>query len=342
MKTPARLISIAACCLPLFRLAAEAGDKPEIPKIDSVAPLEPQPHEADPSTIWYDFRNLKWLGNKPVSRFKLHSREESGRWVCVESRARLNTPGRKDGLNQLWIDGRLEAERRDLDWRGTYTGHGINAVFLEAYWNKGSPVDQSRWIDNFVISTKPIGTVVCPRSPVLLKTPYRGPGKQKAWEAEIAADDTGEAIVWRSTQLSVPDRVKVGEDTGRFVGPLSGAKQLGSSQTHFLRVRQQSDTGQWSAWSGWHQPFRTPKGRARNGLVALGNSACSAVTAVTSVSICSPYDRTLTPHPVLRLPGECTGLAVFHRARVANFGALSGRPHAAALTRPATLSHRVK
>jgi len=67
----------------------------------------------------------------------------------------LNTPGQKDGLNQLWIDGRLEAERKNLDWRGDYTGHGINAVFLETYWNDGSPVTQSRWIDNFVISTRP-------------------------------------------------------------------------------------------------------------------------------------------------------------------------------------------
>jgi len=107
-----------------------------------------------------DFEMLKWLGNKPTSKFKLHSTEESGRWVCVEARAKLNTPGQSDGLNQLWLDGKLEAERKNLDWRGSYTGHGINAVFLEAYWNSGSPVTQSRWLDNFVISTEPIGPVV--------------------------------------------------------------------------------------------------------------------------------------------------------------------------------------
>ena len=47
-----------------------------------------------------DFEMLKWLGNKPTSKFKLHSTEESGRWVCVEARAKLNTPGRKDGVIQ--------------------------------------------------------------------------------------------------------------------------------------------------------------------------------------------------------------------------------------------------
>jgi hypothetical protein len=27
--------------------------------------------------------------------------------------------------------------------------HGINAVFLEGYWNSGSPLEQTRWIDVF-------------------------------------------------------------------------------------------------------------------------------------------------------------------------------------------------
>jgi hypothetical protein len=49
-----------------------------------------------------DFEMLRWLGNRPASQMKISSSEESGRWVCVESRARLNTPGQKDGLNQLW------------------------------------------------------------------------------------------------------------------------------------------------------------------------------------------------------------------------------------------------
>lgn len=198
-----------------------------------------------------DFENLRWLGNKPVSRFRLHSTEESGRWVCVEARAKLNTPGEKDGLNQLWIDGRLEAERTNLDWRGSYTEYGINAVFLETYWNRGSPVTQSRWMDNFVISTKPIGPVICPPNPVLIKTPYRGPGVQQAWEVEIAEGDQ-ERIVWRSRSLTEPERVRVDQDTGSFAGQLSG---LDPSRVHYIRVRQQSDTGNWSEWSPWHQPF---------------------------------------------------------------------------------------
>ncbi len=209
------------------------------------------------TTKYNDFNNLKWLGNKPASHFKLHSAEESGRWVCVEARARLNTPGKRDGRNQLWIDGRLEAQRSNLDWRGTYKKQGINAVFLEAYWNRGSPIDQSRWIDNFVISTEPIGPVVCPRNPILIKTPYRGPGRQRSWAVEIGNGPAGRPVVWQSNHGAETDRLGVGADTGQFVGPLAGSNELRTSSVYYLRVRQQSDAGQWSAWSPWHQPFRT-------------------------------------------------------------------------------------
>jgi len=174
----------------------------------------------------------------------------------VEARAKLNTPGQKDGLNQLWIDGRLEAERKNLDWRGDYTGHGINAVFLETYWNDGSPVTQSRWIDNFVISTRPIGPVDCPRNPVLIKTPYHGPGTLAAWQVEVAAEDQ-ENIVWRSNLLAVSERVRVGAEDGRFVGPLASQSRLEADRVYCFRVRQSSDRGPMSPWSPWHQAVRT-------------------------------------------------------------------------------------
>lgn len=210
------------------------------------------------TTKYNDFDNLRWLGNRPASSFKLHGSDGMGWWVVVEARTKLNTPGKSDGLMQLWMDGRLEAERQELDWRGTFTDRGINAVFLEAYWNQGSPIDQSRWIDNFVISTEPIGPVVCPRQPVLIKTPYRGPGSQQRWEVEIAADLEGNVVVWRSLPIAAAQpQVQITADGGQFCGPLAGKQQLESSQVYVARVRQQSDNGSWSAWSPWHQPFAT-------------------------------------------------------------------------------------
>ncbi|MHC4607639.1 MAG: glycoside hydrolase family 78 protein [Planctomycetota bacterium] len=198
------------------------------------------------TTKYNDFPNLKWLGNRPAAKFPIHGTAESGWWVCVESRAKLNTPGRKDGENQLWIDGAFGAERKNLDWRGRYAKHGINAVFLEAYWNDGSPVTQTRWYDNFVVSTKPIGPVVAPRAPVLYKTPYSGPGKAGEWEVEVASDREGKKAVWKSGPVRGKDSVKVG-------------RKLAADRIHCVRVRQRSAAGAWSDWSAWHQPFRTAK-----------------------------------------------------------------------------------
>jgi len=208
------------------------------------------------TTQYNDFSNLHWLGNKPASTFPIHSTAESGWWVCVEARARLNAPGQKDGLNQLWIDGRLEAERKNLDWRGSYAAHGINAVFLEAYWNEGSPVTQARWYDHFVISTRPIGPITCPPNPVLIRTPCRSPGQAAAWEAQVAADPDGKQVVWTSKpQPGGAGRVQVTAQAGTFAGALAGKRALAAGSTCWCRVREQNASKAWSDWSRWHQPF---------------------------------------------------------------------------------------
>ncbi|MBW1784454.1 MAG: hypothetical protein JRL30_27395 [Deltaproteobacteria bacterium] len=209
------------------------------------------------TTCYNDGKNFRWLGNYPPAHFPISSTEESGWWVCVEAHVKLNTPGVKDGIFQLWIDGRLECERKNLDWRGNYTGHGINALFLESWWGKGSPVTQRRWYDNFVISKKPIGPVVCARNPELIKTPYQGPEKQAGWEVEIASDSEGRDVVWRSKPLQTDTRITVDQATGIFLGSLTNNTKLAPDKTYYCRVRQKSTNGQWSDWSRWHQPFVT-------------------------------------------------------------------------------------
>lgn len=130
-------------------------------------------------------------------------------------------------------------------------------MFLETYWNDGSPVTQSRWIDNFVISTKPIGPVVCPRNPVLIKTLYHGPRKMASWQVEVATADQDETVVWRSRPLTDAERVAVSADAGTFVGLLANKSSLDAGHVYSFRVRQTSDTGQMSEWSPWHQPIKT-------------------------------------------------------------------------------------
>ncbi len=214
------------------------------------------------TTRYNDFAKLKWLGNKPAGKFPIHSTEESGRWVCVEAHLKLNTPGKKDGTAHVWVDGRPDGERTGMDFRGTYTGKGINAVFLEAYWNDGSPVDQSRWYDDFVVSTKPIGPVVAPARPTLIKAAGEKAGAAKAWEVEVAADADGKAVLWRS-KASAADgadaRLTVSAGAGTFVGPAADKAALPAGATCFCRCREQDAGGRWSEWSPWHQPFVVEK-----------------------------------------------------------------------------------
>lgn len=208
------------------------------------------------TTKYNDFDHLRWLGNKPNSAFRISSAGESGYWVLVEAGAKLNTPGQSDGSCTLWIDGRLEAERKNLNFRGKYTKHGINAIFLESYWNSGAVKTEGRWYDNFVVSTNPIGPVTCPVNPVLYKTPYHGPGKLQSWELELATDYEGENIVFHSENLKIKESTEINSEKGVFTGTLLGYTHLPEGETYFCRVRQKSTNGQWSDWSRWHQPFK--------------------------------------------------------------------------------------
>lgn len=108
------------------------------------------------ATTYNDFAHLRWLG-AARSATPIFDSVHAGRWYCIEAHARLNEPGRANGLFELWIDDWLEARRADLDWVGRRSDYGINTVFLENYWNAGSPADQSRYFDDFVVSTQRIG-----------------------------------------------------------------------------------------------------------------------------------------------------------------------------------------
>lgn len=103
-----------------------------------------------------DFAHMKWLGVGP-GKTPIYSTAESGRWRCIESHVKLNTPGSADGEFDLWIDGHPEASRKGLNWHGRWTDYAINAVYLENYWNGGALKTESRWFDDFVVSTQPIG-----------------------------------------------------------------------------------------------------------------------------------------------------------------------------------------
>ena len=111
------------------------------------------------STRYNDFANFRWLGFKR-GNIDMFSTANSGKWYCIEAHAKLNTPGQNDGIFEFWINDTLQNGTYDLNWHGDWNSdpdnYGINAVFVENYWNDGSPVDQERYMDNFVISTERI------------------------------------------------------------------------------------------------------------------------------------------------------------------------------------------
>lgn len=185
------------------------------------------------TTKYNDFANLKWIGNSPSGTFPVHATEESGRWICVEARLKLNTPGKADGVAQLWVDGRLDTERSNMDFRGTYEAHTINAVLLESYWNDGSPSDQYRWYDDFVVSTKPIGPVTAPSKPTLILT------SQDPCDVEVSPGPTYQTVEWSAQGVK-----------GKVV--VTTALQPG--RTYSCRVRHPGGD-----WSPWHQPFVVEK-----------------------------------------------------------------------------------
>lgn len=107
-------------------------------------------------TSTYNDPGTRWLG-AAKSDTPIFSSSNIGPWYCVEARVRLNDPGSANGTFMLWIDDDLEASRVDLNWVGQYDDYGINALFVENYWNSGAPAAQERYIDNLVVSTERIG-----------------------------------------------------------------------------------------------------------------------------------------------------------------------------------------
>ncbi|HLP41403.1 MAG TPA: hypothetical protein VK465_07850 [Fibrobacteria bacterium] len=103
-----------------------------------------------------DFGHLKWIGAK-AGVTKPFTGANAGKWMCIEAHVKLNDAGQSNGIQEFWIDDKLEARREGLNFVGSYKAYGINGIYLENHWNSGSPKVQERSLDNFVVSTKRIG-----------------------------------------------------------------------------------------------------------------------------------------------------------------------------------------
>lgn len=124
------------------------------------------------ATTFNDFDNMCWMnrtredpdcpdtdgGHFPAISPQIFSPEFAGQWLCIEVHVELNSSGQPDGVFEYWIDDQLIDRHDHLNLLDTYSGYGINAIWLENYWNGGAtPKTQSRHWDNFVVSRARIG-----------------------------------------------------------------------------------------------------------------------------------------------------------------------------------------
>jgi Polysaccharide lyase 14 len=84
-----------------------------------------------------------------------------GGWYCLELMVKANTPGQRDGCIKAWQDGRLIGEVKRLRFRDIETVR-IRRFSVYLYFGGGemadtSPKDQRLYVDNLVVSRKPIG-----------------------------------------------------------------------------------------------------------------------------------------------------------------------------------------
>jgi len=94
-----------------------------------------------------------------------------GRWFWVETMARMNAPGKKDGAVKLWVNGKLVTAVQGLVLRDEeHADITFDLWFLGPYNHPGVPKTQSSYIDAIVVSTEPIGPLTEEEKSPFLRT----------------------------------------------------------------------------------------------------------------------------------------------------------------------------
>ena len=80
---------------------------------------------------------------------------ERGRWYCFEVMLGLNDPGRNNGEQAFWIDGKKLLHVKDIRWRDSEILK-LNFFWFAVYIHQAVQ-DNTCWYDDLVISTEYIG-----------------------------------------------------------------------------------------------------------------------------------------------------------------------------------------
>ncbi len=93
----------------------------------------PAPGQWNFYSYWHEMSGSpdgKYWGNafRPATQVNIHK----GEWICAELMLDHNTPGRRDGEQAFWIDGRLVGHWTGINWRKS-DKLWANALTLESY-----------------------------------------------------------------------------------------------------------------------------------------------------------------------------------------------------------------
>lgn len=119
----------------------------------------PAPGKWNFYSYWHEMKaspDSKYWGNsfKPDEQPNI----KKGEWICAEFMLKHNTPGKLDGEQAFWIDGKLMGHWKGINWRTSPTLMA-NALTLESYvtdrWTKNKT--NVVYFDNLVIARDYIG-----------------------------------------------------------------------------------------------------------------------------------------------------------------------------------------
>jgi hypothetical protein len=86
-------------------------------------------------------------------------------WQCWEFMIKANTPGKDDGEQAMWLDGKLAGHFKGIRWRND-ANLKVNCFWLEHYgFDSGDPTKQhwpekqTVWFDDVVIATSYVGPI---------------------------------------------------------------------------------------------------------------------------------------------------------------------------------------
>ena len=108
------------------------------------------------TTGYNDVDHFTWLG-QVAGTAPIFGGGAVGEWYCIEAHMKLNDPGKANGVLEYWINGTLDAQRTGLNFVGSYSAFGINAIFFENYWGATAPQTQERYWDNIVVGDQRSG-----------------------------------------------------------------------------------------------------------------------------------------------------------------------------------------